>query len=181
MGYPRRAALIRAARAALLRLAGAAALIGAVAGASGAGPVGLAGLALAVALLGAGRLEAGRAERARIGARSEAMVAERLWALEADGWQVRHGVRWRARGDIDHLVEAPGGQRFVVETKTARYTSEQLARTRAAARALSRRGRSCTPVLCVARRRGRWWIEAGVEVVSADLLAARLRQLAGGG
>ncbi len=114
-----------------------------------------------------------------MGADSENLVAERLKALERRGWKVRHSVVWRGRGDIDHVVRAPGGLEFAIETKTGRYAPEHLVRTRAAAAHVDPRGRSCVPVICLARPHGVSFADRGVQIVSADLLATRLGELAG--
>jgi hypothetical protein len=56
------------------------------------------------------------ASRSRIGARSEDEVRRVLKALEAEGWRVRHALRWRGRGDIDSVAIAPSGVAFAIET-----------------------------------------------------------------
>ena len=64
--------------------------------------------ALALAL-GAGVLAFGASRdlkvsrRNRIGADSEAEVRRALRPLARDAWNVRHGVRVRAGGDLDHV------------------------------------------------------------------------------
>jgi Nuclease-related domain len=60
------------------------------------------------------------AARNRIGAESEAAVRQALATLSNEGWRVRHAVDWPQGGDLDHLVRAPSGVGFVIETKTAR-------------------------------------------------------------
>jgi nuclease-like protein len=122
-----------------------------------AGP-GLPALALA---LGAGVLAFGAwrdlkvSRRNRVGADSEAAVRRALKPLARDGWSVRHGVGVRTGGDLDHVLRAPSGVGFVIETKTARYTPAHAARTIRAARRLARRRRrypgGVVPVLCIAR------------------------------
>jgi hypothetical protein len=141
---------------------------------------GVAALGIALGLVTAGKVSAGRAARYGRGARSERLVAERLRPLQELGWQVRHSVVWERRGDIDHVVESPGGLRFAIETKTSRYEPHHMERTRAAARHLSRRGRPCVPVICLARGRGVSLMDRDVVIVSADRVCARLVQLAGG-
>jgi len=113
-----------------------------------------------------------------VGAESEELVAKSLRPLAAQGWTVRHSISWPGRGDIDHLVDVPDSVRFVIATKTARYQAHHVRRAQAAAHHLARYGRPCVPVICLARRHSIWWADTGVEVVSADLIAARLAQLA---
>jgi hypothetical protein len=181
MTYPRRAALACSLHARAFYLVAALSLAGAPFAAAFFYPAGVAVLGLAAGLLAAGRAHARRAARYWVGAESERLVAERLRPLEARGWAMRHSIPWRGRGDIDHLVEAPGGPVFAVETKTDRYQPHHLSHAIAAARYLAgRRGRPCVPVICLARRHGVWWADEGVEVVSAELVAARLAQIAAG-
>jgi hypothetical protein len=126
------------------------------------------------------------ARRSSIGARSEERVRAELKALEREGWQVRHSLRWRGRGDIDHVAVAPSavGLAFAIETKTRSYGHGDLDRIAAISQWLGRRRasgprRSAVPVLCLA---GRWQVERwerGVTVVSAERLAPVLRRLAG--
>lgn len=51
------------------------------------------------------------------GAWGEQQTAKVLEPLEHAGWTVEHDLA-RERGNIDHLVESPGGRRFLLETKT---------------------------------------------------------------
>ena len=95
--------------------------------------------------------------RKRVGADSEAEVRRALQPLAREGWSVRHGVRVRTGGDLDHVLRAPSGIGFVIETKTARYTQAHAARTIHAARWLARRRwrypGGVVAVLCIARAR----------------------------
>jgi hypothetical protein len=50
------------------------------------------------------------------GAEGERATAEALRPLEADGWKVVHDEQ-TAYGNLDHVVEAPGGTVFLLETK----------------------------------------------------------------
>ena len=50
------------------------------------------------------------------GAEGERATAEALRPLEADGWRVRHDVQ-TDYGNLDHVVDAPGGIVFLLETK----------------------------------------------------------------
>jgi Nuclease-related domain len=136
-------------------------------------------LVVAGAAVGLGIMWRRRAARYRAGARSERLVAERLQPLAQHGWTVRHSVAWPGRGDIDHVVEAPSGLAFAIETKTGRYDRAHLARTCEAALQLDPQGRSCVPVLCLVRRKRVSLAEDGVHVVSADLLPEVLAELAG--
>ena len=89
--------------------------------------------------------------RNRVGADSEAEVRRALRPLVREDWSVRHSVSVRTGGDLDHVLRAPSGVGFVIETKTARYTPAHAARTIHAARRLERRHRrypgGVTPVL----------------------------------
>jgi hypothetical protein len=49
------------------------------------------------------------ARRSAVGARSEDAVQRSLAPLEAEGWRMRHSVRWSGRGDIDSVAIAPTG------------------------------------------------------------------------
>src|SRR5918996_2269287 len=118
MTYARRATLACTLRARAFYLMAAISLAAAPFAAAFFYPAGVATLVLAGGLLAAGRACARRAARYAVGAESERLVAERLRPLEAQDWAVRHSIGWRGRGDIDHLVEAPGGLRFAIETKT---------------------------------------------------------------
>jgi hypothetical protein len=122
--------------------------------------------------------------RNRVGADSEAEVRRALKPLARDGWTVRHGVRAHTGGDLDHVLRAPMGVGFVIETKTSRYTPAHAIRTVNAARRLARRRRrypgGVVPVLCVARARH---VEREYEellVVSLDRLLPALRAVVSG-
>jgi Nuclease-related domain len=58
------------------------------------------------------------ARRSQVGARSEDEVRRVLAPLEAEGWQLRHSLRWRGGGDIDSVAFAPTGLAVAIETKT---------------------------------------------------------------
>jgi hypothetical protein len=176
MTYPRRAQTIHRVQSWAAYAAGGAAVAGMPFAAASSPATGAGLLAAALGLLVAGRRSDRRAARYRVGAQSERLVARELRLLEERGWRVRNSVEWPGRGDIDHVVRAPGGPAFAIETKTGSYTPEHLARTRAAAEHVRR---SCFPVICLARRRGVSRVDQGVLVVSADRLVARLTQLAG--
>jgi hypothetical protein len=120
------------------------------------------------------------AGRSRVGARSEEEVRRTLRELEAEGWRVRHSLRWRGRGDIDSIAIAPGGVACAIETKTRTYGEQHLRLVRNQGAGLwRRRWRWCRggalPVLCIVRARGveRW--EGGVLVVSMDRIVHALR------
>ena len=151
------------------------------------GAISLAGLLLLTAV-GLGfytRYWLGLARRSAVGAHSENEVRHVLAALEAEGWRIRHGLRWQGRGDVDSVAIAPGGIGFAIETKTRSYDDRHLMRVRQQAAWLSRRRRrwcrrGALPVLCVVRDRGvqRW--EQGALVVSIDRLTSTLQSAAGG-
>jgi hypothetical protein len=119
------------------------------------------------------------AGRSRVGANSEAQVRRVLADLVRDGWQARHAVDWTPGGDLDHVVRAPSGIGFVVETKTSRYVRAHVDRTVAAARWLARRRRryplGVVPVVCVTRARWVERVEHGALIVSLDRLLPALR------
>jgi hypothetical protein len=124
------------------------------------------------------------AGRSRVGARSEDEVQHALARLEAEGWRMRHSLRWRGRGDIDSVAIAPTGLAFAIETKTKTHEDRHVARVREQAAWLSlRRRRWCRrgalPVVCLARCRGVEHVEAGVLVVSIDRLTSALLTAAG--
>lgn len=172
------------------------------AGTAGAGSVTAALLALVMASVGAMSLAGllllsaiglglhtrhmlGLARRSRVGAQSENEVRRALASLHAEGWRVRHGLRWQGRGDIDSVAIAPGGIGFAIETKTRTYNDHHLMRVREQAEWLARRRRrwcrrGALPVVCVVRDRGvqRW--EQGALVVSIDQLRSTLQRAAGG-
>jgi hypothetical protein len=100
---------------------------------------GHAGVATVLALGGAALAMASRrslrlAERSRVGAASEARVRRALRPLEGEGWHVRRSLEWPGPGDLDHVVRAPSGVGFLIETKTLRFTRAHLERTGEAAR-----------------------------------------------
>jgi hypothetical protein len=142
-------------------------------------------LALLLALLSGGLALASRhslrlAARSRVGAASEAQVRRALEPLARKGWRVAHAVDWPGRGDLDHVLRAPSGMGFVIETKTLRYTRAHLARTVDSARWLARRRSrypaGVCPVICVTRARRVKHIEDEVLVVSLDRLMPALRR-----
>jgi len=59
------------------------------------------------------------AGRSRVGARSEDEVQRALAPLVAEGWRLRHSLRWHGRGDIDSVAIAPTGVAVAIETKCA--------------------------------------------------------------
>jgi Nuclease-related domain len=186
VSYPRRQQLRRLKRAASCGagwvLALAAALV-----VAGAGEPGLSfGLLLLSGVFAlASRRALSLAARSRVGAESETRVRRALEQLAGEGWRVRHAVDWPGGGDLDHVVQAPSGLAFVIETKTLRWTPAHLLRTSGAARWLARRRRryrrGVVPVLCVTRARRVQWIDRDVLIVSLDRLVPTLRAVAGVG
>lgn len=149
-----------------------------------AGHAGLA-LALGLAAVALGLLSRRAlrlARRSRVGAESEAQVRRVLEPLRREDWRVQHALDWPGGGDLDHVVRAPSGIGFVIETKTLRYTRAHRVRTADAASWLSRRRRKyrsgVLPVICLTRARSIERIEGEVLVVSLDRLLPTLRQTA---
>jgi Holliday junction resolvase-like predicted endonuclease len=121
------------------------------------------------------------AGRSRVGAQSEEEVQRALAVLEAEGWQLRHSLRWLGSGDIDSVAIAPTGIAVVIETKTRTYEENHLVRVgRQATWLLRQRRRWCRngtlAVLCLARARGVERLERDVLVVSIDELIPALRK-----
>ena len=123
------------------------------------------------------------AARSGVGAASEALVRRALASLEREGWHVRHSLDWPGRGDLDHVVRAPSGVGFLVETKTMRCERTHLVRVASAARWLSRRRwrypGGVRPVICIARARHVERFDGEVLVVSLDRLVPALYRAAG--
>jgi Nuclease-related domain len=105
---------------------------------------------------------------------SEALVRRALEPLKRHGWRVRHSLDWLGPGDLDHVVRAPTGIGFVIETKTLRFNGEHELRTIRAARWLAgqRRRYPCgvRPVLCVTRGRRVEHSDDWLLIVSLDRL-----------
>jgi Nuclease-related domain len=125
------------------------------------------------------------AARSRVGACSEDEVRRALARLQAEGWRLRHSLRWRGRGDIDSLAIAPTGVAFAIETKTRTYDGRHLARVCDQAGWLSWRRRrrfrcGAVPVVYLVRARGVQRLEQNVLVVSIDRLVPVLRSAVGG-
>ena len=71
---------------------------------------------------GIGLFLLGAAASAALGGRG----AARAHDARAEGWRVRHSLRWSGRGDIDSVAIAPGGVAFAIEVKTSRYEDRHL-------------------------------------------------------
>jgi hypothetical protein len=187
MNYARRLQYRRLSRAGLAAAAGSGAVVLATALAS-ARARSLGGFVLVVAL-GLGlysRHWLVLARRSAVGARSEDAVRRAPQPLEAEGWRMRHSVRWQGQGDIDSVAIAPSGIAIAIDTKTRRYEAHHLARVSEQAAWLSRRRRrwardGTLGVLCVVHARGIEGIEDDVLVVSLDRLTYVLRLAAGMG
>ena len=117
------------------------ALLGSAAASDGALNLAVGLLLIAAALGLCSRHQLSLAGRSRVGARSEDEVRGVLSPLEAEGWRVRHSLRWRGQGDIDSVAIAPSGIAIAIETKTRTYDARHLARVREQASWLSRRRR----------------------------------------
>ena len=181
MNYARRLQCRRLLRAGEAGASGAiVALFGLAAASDGALNL-AAGLLLIAAALGlCSRHQLSLAGRSRVGARSEDEVRCVLAPLQAEGWRVRHSLRWRGQGDIDSVAIAPNGIAIAIETKTRTYDRRHLARVRDQAAWLSRRRRRWAPngalgVMCLVRTRGIERLEESVLVVSIDRLTHVLR------
>jgi len=143
-------------------------------------------LLIAIALGLCSRYQLSLAGRSRVGARSEDEVRRVLAPLEAEGWRMRHSLRWQGRGDIDSVAISPTGIAVAIETKTRSYDRRHLARVREQVAWLSRRRRrwACNGalgVVCIVRSRGVERVEHGVLVASLDRLAHVLRVAAATG
>jgi hypothetical protein len=168
-------------RAAAVRAVLAAVAVGLAVVAERAGYAALATVlaAVAVALAIASRRSLQLAARSRVGATSEALVRRALVSLEDEGWRVRHSLDWPGRGDLDHVVRAPSGIGFMIETKTLRCGRAHIGRAAAAALWLARRRyrypRGVRPVICMAHARHIERVEGDVLLLSLDRLVAVLR------
>lgn len=136
--------------------------------------LGLAGLELAMHAIRLLR----RGRRYLIGAAGERRVARRLRRLRRYGWVAVHDVD-RGAGNIDHVLAGPGGI-ATIETKLTRAGRQEIAQARAhAAWAAARTGRPVVPILCLAARKTRPHLVAGVWVVGVRHLPRFVRQLRG--
>jgi hypothetical protein len=133
----------------------------------------LAGCALALGSVGYARLEEARPWL--LGAGGERRVGRELDRLKRSGWTVRHDIRKRGGGNIDHLVCGPRGV-FTIETKLSRFCAADLRQARSHAH-VARRWFACqvTPVLCVARSKLEPRCFAGVWCVGSPHLVQFLR------
>jgi hypothetical protein len=170
-------------RIAAIRAVLAAGVLGLAAVAATAGYAALATVlaVAATALAIASRRSLQLAARSRVGAASEALVRTALAPLEREGWRVHHSLDWPGSGDLDHVVRAPSGVVFMVETKTLRYTRAHLVRAGDAARWLAGRRRFASgvrPVICLARATRVERLEGDVLVVSLERLVPALRRAA---
>jgi hypothetical protein len=162
------------------------ALLGVEAATVGAGFLAVGLLVTATALGLSARHWFSLARRSRVGARSEDAVQWALAPLQAEGWRLRHSLRWQGGGDIDTVAISPTGMAAAVETKTWSYDLRHLARVREQVTWLSRRRRrwACNGalgVVCIVGARGVERVERDVLVVSIDRLAHVLRVAAGMG
>ncbi len=185
MNYARRQQYRRLSRAGAVAAAGGGAVLLAAA-LAGAGAVSLGGFVILVAV-GLGLYSRHwllLARRSAVGARSEDAVRRALAPLQAEGWRMRHSLRWQGQGDIDSVAIAPSGIAIAIETKTRTYDGRHLARVREQAAWLSRRRRrwarsGALAVMCVVHARGVEGVEGDVLVVSIDRLTHVLRVAAG--
>lgn len=151
---------------------------------AGAAPLGALLVLAAVGLGFYARHWLALAGRSRVGARSEDEVRRALRPLRADGWRLRHSLRWQGRGDVDSVAISPTGIAVAIETKTRSYDRGHLARVREQATWLSRRRRrwargGALGIICLVRARGVELVEHDVLVVSIDRLTHVLRAAAG--
>jgi hypothetical protein len=124
------------------------------------------------------------ARRSRVGARSGDAVQHALAPLHAEGWRLRHSLRWQGGGDNDSLAISPTGIAVAIETKTRTCDGRHLALVREQAAWLSSRRRrwarnGALGVMCLVRARGIERVEHHVLVVSIDRLTYVLRVAAG--
>jgi len=124
------------------------------------------------------------AGRSRVGAQSEDEVQRALAPLQAEGWRLRHSLRWQGQGDIDSVAIAPTGVAVAIETKTMTYDRRHLTRVREQAAWLARRRRrwarcGALGVMCLVCARGVERVEHDVLIVSIDRLTHVLRVAAG--
>jgi hypothetical protein len=77
-----------------------------------------------------------------------------LGPLRAEGWRLRHSLRWQGSRDIDSIAISPTGVGTIIETKTRSYDERHLNRVRA-------------PKLCLSRRRRRRCRNAVVAVIAS--------------
>lgn len=184
LSFPRRQQWRHAARGAVyLAVAALGAVIAMAALAAGLWAAVLASLVVGATAGLAGCRALNIAGRQRVGADAEGQVRRQLADLRRAGWDVRHGVRWPGGGDIDHLLRAPNGVGFAIETKLQSFNDEHLARTLHTARwpagNYGRFPRGVVPVLCVVRNRDLEHFYGEVLVVSAERLVPALRRRAG--
>ena len=182
MNYARRQQYRRAFRAvAAATSSAAAALLALLTASEGAASLTTIWLILALGLALYARRWVSLAGRSRVGARSEDQVQRALAVLEAEGWRLRHSLRWLGPGDIDSVAVAPTGIAVVIETKTRTYAELHLDRVRMQAAWLVRRRRrwcrnGTLAVLCLVRTRGVQRVDRDVLVVSIDQLIPALRR-----
>jgi Nuclease-related domain len=174
MSYPRRQQQVWARKATLYEVAGTALFVAAFV-ALGTGRAVLAAVAFPAgcALITAYTSAAKPAARHRIGADSEQLVHDTLERPLPHGYTITHGARWRAGGDIDHLVRTPDGLALCIETKTRTFDQAHLERLRRQADSAARERRfprGVLPVLCVARERDLQLLQDGILIVSPDQL-----------
>ena len=188
MNYPRRQQFRRLSHAAEAATASAAAaLLGLLTARAGAPTAAATSLTTMLLILALGLAIYARhwfslAGRSRVGARSEDEVQEMLAVLEAEGWRLRHSLRWLGPGDIDAVAVAPT---VVIETKTRTYEERHLDRVRMQTAWLVRRRRrwcrnGTLAVLCLVRTPGVQRVVRDVLVVSIDQLIPALRRAVGG-
>jgi hypothetical protein len=131
MNYPRRQQYRRLRRAAAAAAASLAAVwLALLAASEGSLPAAAGLLVTAIALAGYAHHHTRLAARSRVGARSEEEVQRALAPLQAEGWRLRHSLRWRGRGDIDSVAIAPTGIAFAIETNQELRAPAHGARTR---------------------------------------------------
>jgi hypothetical protein len=140
------------------------------------------GAAAALSLGGSAWAKLREGRNFRRGGDGERRVGRRLQRLERTGWLVAHDVRKPAGGNVDHLLAAPSGALFTIETKLNRFDRADLAQARRHADWAQRKFRlAATPLLCVANGKGRPRIYAGVWCVGATRVAPLLVGLEHGG
>jgi hypothetical protein len=108
------------------------------------------------------------------GENAENAVRAELEELRSHGYIVVNDVMFGGEGNIDHFVSGPNGA-FMIETKFARYTPDQLGRARRQARRIHDEiGCWVTPVICAGTRK-KTYSHQGVVITGRGIVAETIR------